>query len=841
MKHFLPKLFVGLFIVTLSGNVFGQNEFEDDFLPKYPTQSERDFIQQQIVQKAEALQQRGPLSEMQRNASSCEGNCGEQAPGGCWCDELCVQYGDCCSDYQQFCVAEPDISPEDLIVPGEFEESQAVTIRWSYGSVSTSRTRTFVEMINAIQQEVPVWIFINNASDSTSVINAMNFYGYTLENHEFLVKQTNSIWIRDYGPFGFYYGEDDELAFLDIQYYPSRPLDNEVPVWLANHMGIDVYTSNLYDEGGNQMFDGFGHAFYADGIFPKNSSLNGWSTEFTRETHNSHFRVSEATEPERLLCDGGTGHLDMYAKLLNETTILASEYPAEVTASDRQRIEDNVALFESKETTYGDNFEVVRVPMPRRNDGSYSTSCSQINADARGYVNGLFVNKTFIVPIYTNESSSQFNKDWDEAALDQIREYLPGYNVIGVDARSLTVAGGAIHCVTMQIPADNPVRFRHERLSGVKPASTEYTVNSSIKNKSGIAEAKVYYRVKGAETWNEAAMSGGGVEFEGIISNTGFSDGDTITYYLEATTNNGKTRTHPIVAPEGYFSFVIDGDLEDDCEAPTGLFASNVTAGTATLNWTPVDGALSYTIRGTIQGSSNFQTLNVNNPNASSANVNILNADTDYQWQIRSNCEDGLQSDWADWSFFTTDVCNSPSGLNASNLSSTSATLSWDAAPGAVSYQLRGRPVGAPGYQNFNVGSTSLNTGNLLSPGTQYEWSVRSYCNGSQTATSSWSPSAFFTTPGGSAASDLVGSSDFGFELFPNPTSSMVNLAVHGSDQNVIITIADMTGRQVFQKQYPPVYEGATIEIQLGDLASGIYLVQASSDGQQSSQRLIIK
>lgn len=34
---------------------------------------------------------------------SCGGVCGEQAPGGCWCDELCSTYGDCCADKVSVC------------------------------------------------------------------------------------------------------------------------------------------------------------------------------------------------------------------------------------------------------------------------------------------------------------------------------------------------------------------------------------------------------------------------------------------------------------------------------------------------------------------------------------------------------------------------------------------------------------------------------------------------------------------------------------------------------------------------------------------------------------------
>ena len=37
----------------------------------------------------------------------CAGACGAQSPAGCWCDELCSEYGDCCGDYESVCEAGP--------------------------------------------------------------------------------------------------------------------------------------------------------------------------------------------------------------------------------------------------------------------------------------------------------------------------------------------------------------------------------------------------------------------------------------------------------------------------------------------------------------------------------------------------------------------------------------------------------------------------------------------------------------------------------------------------------------------------------------------------------------
>ena len=41
-------------------------------------------------------------------ANSCDGNCGGQAPGGCWCDDQCAGFGDCCSDKVAECDSDPN-------------------------------------------------------------------------------------------------------------------------------------------------------------------------------------------------------------------------------------------------------------------------------------------------------------------------------------------------------------------------------------------------------------------------------------------------------------------------------------------------------------------------------------------------------------------------------------------------------------------------------------------------------------------------------------------------------------------------------------------------------------
>ncbi|OUR98105.1 hypothetical protein A9Q86_13675 [Flavobacteriales bacterium 33_180_T64] len=89
-------------------------------------------------------------------------------------------------------------------------------------------------------------------------------------------------------------------------------------------------------------------------------------------------------------------------------------------------------------------------------------------------------------------------------------------------------------------------------------------------------------------------------------------------------------------------------------------------------------------------------------------------------------------------------VCNAtvPTGLSASNVATTTATLSWDAVPGG-SYDLQYRVVGAGSWTTVSVnGISSVLSG--LTTLTQYEAQVRSKCPDS--STSAYSGIVNFTT-----------------------------------------------------------------------------------------------
>jgi len=45
-----------------------------------------------------------PLEGFPSTGQTCEGICGIQSQNGCWCDDQCKLYGDCCPDYEPLCL-----------------------------------------------------------------------------------------------------------------------------------------------------------------------------------------------------------------------------------------------------------------------------------------------------------------------------------------------------------------------------------------------------------------------------------------------------------------------------------------------------------------------------------------------------------------------------------------------------------------------------------------------------------------------------------------------------------------------------------------------------------------
>jgi hypothetical protein len=120
------------------------------------------------------------------------------------------------------------------------------------------------------------------------------------------------------------------------------------------------------------------------------------------------------------------------------------------------------------------------------------------------------------------------------------------------------------------------------------------------------------------------------------------------------------------------------------------------------------------------------------------------------------------------------ETCNVPAGLNATGITSGTASLSWSST-GALSYMIKYKPVSSSSWITASTSATSAVISGLSSS-TAYEFQVQSVCDGNSSA---YSSSSTFTTsaivlpcivPSGLAASFITaGSAVLGW----NPTGAL--------------------------------------------------------------------
>lgn len=178
------------------------------------------------------------------------------------------------------------------------------------------------------------------------------------------------------------------------------------------------------------------------------------------------------------------------------------------------------------------------------------------------------------------------------------------------------------------------------------------------------------------------------------------------------------------------------------CNAAAGLAASGITNDAATLSWTAVATASNYNVQYRLVGTPVWSVL-------SSANNNVvitaLNASSNYEFQVQTECSSGNTSPFTSPVNFTTlaPPCDVPYGLSASSITDNSVTLNWNNFSGALSYNLQYRVVGSASWISATSAVNTLNVSGL-NGASVYEFQVQSVCGSGNN--SLYSPALNFTT-----------------------------------------------------------------------------------------------
>lgn len=171
-------------------------------------------------------------------------------------------------------------------------------------------------------------------------------------------------------------------------------------------------------------------------------------------------------------------------------------------------------------------------------------------------------------------------------------------------------------------------------LAATNATQTTAQLNATITNPDN-----VIITAKGFE-WKETA--GGS-----YTSVNGINSGNSFYYNLNNLTPNTSYTYKAFITFNGntvYGNEMTFTTLEEviTCDAPTGLYTSNITHESITVNWDNNPDVLYWNLR--------YRPLNGMYTTGSSATnsyvISGLNPETTYEIQVQSNCDDGLMSEW---------------------------------------------------------------------------------------------------------------------------------------------------------------------------------------------------
>jgi Fungalysin metallopeptidase (M36)/Secretion system C-terminal sorting domain/Bacterial pre-peptidase C-terminal domain/Fibronectin type III domain len=246
---------------------------------------------------------------------------------------------------------------------------------------------------------------------------------------------------------------------------------------------------------------------------------------------------------------------------------------------------------------------------------------------------------------------------------------------------------------------------------------------------SGAVSYRVDYQAPGfGPAWTVAALAttDTSIIINGLTNNTNY------TWRVQ-------TNCSSVSSPQYAQAFFT---TELPCVAPSLGFPSNLSIHTATLNWAPVTKAISYTVE---YKKSTATTWVVATIPGTTLPLTGLDSATVYNWRVFTNCPAGPTA-YATAQFTTASLCVAPTGLTATDITSSSATISWNrvlAATSSLTYRLERKLSSDTTWTvlTTSFGDTSLNF-TFLPAATSYDWRVSTNC---QIGNSVYSQSKFTT------------------------------------------------------------------------------------------------
>jgi agmatine deiminase len=321
-----------------------------------------------------------------------------------------------------------------LRLPAQWERMEAIIV--GFPVLYPMFWETHAQMIEAISQVARADVMLPDAAWAGAVWLYLEKRALAkLDNVRLLVLATDDVWVRDYGPFtGFL--PDGSRAMLAATYDPlpayPQANDDSMPIRYAAHEEVPLRSFDLHTEGGNFWSDGAGTLIASEGIYTRNPHLSRLEVERRLKLAFAHDKLIVTPS----LWREETGHVDLLCKLADARTILIT---APRVPLNSRALRQTYKIFRRATNAAGDPYAIFTLPAlpPYLNWGAFPVW--------RSYTNALTVNGRVLVPV--------FKAATDDQALGVYKAAMPDHEIIPIKCAPTANGGGAVHCLTKEVPA----------------------------------------------------------------------------------------------------------------------------------------------------------------------------------------------------------------------------------------------------------------------------------------------------------------------------------------------------------------------------------------------------
>lgn len=403
--------------------------------------------------------------------------------------------------------------------PAEFETQEAIWINWPHvehkdGYSNEEVMIEVVEAVTAAGQRVEI-----SAFDEALMNRAMNLIQTQVTNSDLVgyhVIPHYEWWIRDTGP-AFVILESGEMAVVNFRFnaWGYTTWDDEEVLEdaafageLGRYLGMPVIESEMISEGGNREVNGAGTLMLTAEV--EEGRNPGWTRDEMEREFERVFGVTNVIWLERGIIDDQhtflgplithegveaytvvttNGHIDEFARFVDESTILLGYIPEEdldgdpIARENHRRMEQNNEILQHARDQNGNPFNVIRMPLTRSlvhtmnpGDYVYDYISTMEYADghqfpvgdeihviaAASYLNFVITNNVIIGQKYWREGLDPVIRERDQEAEEILRNVFPDRDVVMIDAISVNLGGGGLHCVTIHQPIYNDDEYPYE-------------------------------------------------------------------------------------------------------------------------------------------------------------------------------------------------------------------------------------------------------------------------------------------------------------------------------------------------------------------------------------------